>query len=60
VDRTFWDFGAKFQLGGTSWSHLVLDLRWSDTNLNKEQFGNIDWCDPSLMATLQVNFWPRQ
>jgi hypothetical protein len=60
VDRTFWDFATTVQLGGTSWSHLAFDLRYSDTNLNTAQCSFTNWCAPGLTGTLQINFWRRR
>jgi uncharacterized protein (TIGR02001 family) len=52
VDRTFWDIGAT-----TSWKQVSVDLRLSDTNLGVTECGGVNWCEPGVVATLQVDLW---
>lgn len=47
-DRTYWSLG-----GEARWKHLILEVRYQDTNLSKRQCGfNPDICGPALTGAV--------
>jgi len=50
--RSFWDIGAT-----AKWNSLSIDLRYSGTNQNFVECGFVNWCDPGVTLTLQIDLW---
>lgn len=48
-DRTYWDFGFTFE-----WGKFDLDIRYYDTNLDKEECFYTDWCEAGVAAKLTL------
>jgi len=51
-DRTFWDAGAT-----AKWNDVSFDLRYSHTDLSIAECGFVDWCEPGLTLTVQIDLW---
>ena len=53
-DRSYWELGAT-----TSWKNLALEVRYTDTNLDRLRCGfNPEICGPALVGTLTVSLPP--
>lgn len=48
-DRSYWDVGVTFE-----WRKLDLDVRYSDTNLDRSRCFYTDWCDSGIHAKLTL------
>ena len=51
-DRSFWDLGTT-----AKWNDISFDLRYSDTDHDFVQCGFVDWCEPGVTLTLQIDLW---
>jgi uncharacterized protein (TIGR02001 family) len=52
TDRTYWDGGLS-----VSASRFTLDVGYADTNLDRSECFYLDWCEPTVLATLTTDLW---